>query len=79
MVEHWSEKPGVDSSILSLGIFFRPNLPQFVVAQSVGYLGLRPFTVYAPSFAPRTVANWLEKTSRLELRDFTLKNSVALG
>ncbi len=22
MVEHWSEKPGVDSSILSLGILF---------------------------------------------------------
>ena len=39
MVEHWSEKPGVDSSILSLGISFRRNLPYFVVAQKLEYLG----------------------------------------
>ena len=28
MVEHWSEKPGVDSSILSLGILFRLKFVQ---------------------------------------------------
>ena len=38
MVEHWSEKPGVDSSILSLGILFRPNFVQYFVARIVGYL-----------------------------------------
>ena len=27
MVEHWSEKPGVDSSILSLGIFLLLKTP----------------------------------------------------
>ena len=31
MVEHWSEKPGVDSSILSLGILFRPNFVSYFV------------------------------------------------
>lgn len=39
MVEHWSEKPGVDSSILSLGILFLPNFPHFVVVQELEYLG----------------------------------------
>ena len=39
MVEHWSEKPGVDSSILSLGILFRLKLLHFVVAQGLEYLG----------------------------------------
>ena len=29
MVEHWSEKPGVDSSILSLGIFLLFKKPRF--------------------------------------------------
>ena len=33
MVEHWSEKPGVDSSILSLGIFLLLKNPD------VYYLG----------------------------------------
>ena len=46
MVEHWSEKPGVDSSILSLGILFRLKLAHFVVVQGLEYLGatapLRP-------------------------------------
>ena len=39
MVEHWSEKPGVDSSILSLGILFLLNLAYFVVIQKLEYLG----------------------------------------
>lgn len=39
MVEHWSEKPGVDSSILSLGILFLPDFPHFVVVQALEYLG----------------------------------------
>ena len=65
MVEHWSEKPGVDSSILSLGILFLRNLPHFVVAQGLEYLGATaPVpTVY---FAP----------SRLELEQISLKKSA---
>ena len=63
MVEHWSEKPGVDSSILSLGILFRPNLPHFVVVQALEYLG---------ATAPlRTVYFAL---SRLELSQICLKS-----
>lgn len=63
MVEHWSEKPGVDSSILSLGISFRPNLSHFVVVQELKYLG---------ATAPlRTVYFVL---SLLELCQITLKS-----
>ena len=65
MVEHWSEKPGVDSSILSLGILFRPNLPHFVVVQALEYLG---------ATAPlRTVYFAL---SLLELCQISLKKSA---
>ncbi len=35
MVEHWSEKPGVDSSILSLGISFCPHFILLAQVQSV--------------------------------------------
>ena len=35
------------------GIFL-PKIFSFVVLGSFGYLGLRPFTVYSPSFVPRT-------------------------
>ena len=34
MVEHWSEKPGVDSSILSLGISFCLFYPSFLLGGS---------------------------------------------
>ena len=63
MVEHWSEKPGVDSSILSLGILFRLKLAHFVVAHLVEYLGA------AAPVPPVYCA-----ASRLELRNFTLKS-----
>ena len=39
MVEHWSEKPGVDSSILSLGILFFRKIPYFFVVRLLEYLG----------------------------------------
>ncbi len=62
MVEHWSEKPGVDSSILSLGILFFRKIPYFFVVRLLEYLG---------ATAPlRTV---YYAASRLELRNFTLK------
>ena len=72
MVEHWSEKPGVDSSILSLGILFRPKILYFFVAQLLEYLG---------ATAPlRTV---YFATSLLELKYFPLKkpavNVLSLG
>ena len=52
MVEHWSEKPGVDSSILSLGILFRLKLAHFVVVQGLEYLG---------AAAPRLTQNSFKK------------------
>ena len=62
MVEHWSEKPGVDSSILSLGILFLRKILYFFVVRLLEYLG---------ATAPlRTV---YFAASRLELKDFPLK------
>ncbi len=52
MVEHWSEKPGVDSSILSLGISFLSNLPHFVVVCRLEYLG---------AIAPLCAVRFIEK------------------
>ena len=47
MVEHWSEKPGVDSSILSLGILFFRKIPYFFVVRLLEYLGA---TAPGPTF-----------------------------
>ena len=38
MVEHWSEKPGVDSSILSLGIFFASAFEFGIRFRGLNYL-----------------------------------------
>lgn len=67
MVEHWSEKPGVDSSILSLGILFLPNLAYFVVVQKLEYLG-----------ATAPVPTVYFAFSLLELHQISLKNPTPL-
>ena len=44
MVEHWSEKPGVDSSILSLGISLFPPGGFFYVFLPLSYEKSPPVT-----------------------------------
>ena len=47
MVEHWSEKPGVDSSILSLGTFLLLKTPL-----QAGFFPHEPLIVNSHYFAP---------------------------
>lgn len=57
MVEHWSEKPGVDSSILSLGIF--PFVKRPRPTRGLLLSGIAP---KKPGFATLTQSKPLAKT-----------------
>lgn len=58
MVEHWSEKPGVDSSILSLGIFPFVKRPR----PTRGFLFYKELVPKTTGFAALTQSKPLAKT-----------------